>query len=281
MWITRLLNTFSVQFPPIHRGATLDYFLARILIFQSSELNCQALYTFNQVRASGFYLVLFLLHIQLVGWRCCSWTSEHQSLHSHVRAVLLNCFNCSSWVTEWLSGLKIYISLVYWYLSFSVIGPWFCKVSLLYPCRELALSGLLLGVQLKAEWVPGVGCQITQTNNRILATIFIYSMCFDLTVLLLNTYKLFGINGPGRSRLTHMVFADGLIYFIIAYGNPGFWLLAFYRADFRHRRFLANLIATVFMVLNLNQIMSVVFNVPAAVSGTVRGFFLALFGDVS
>jgi hypothetical protein len=33
--------------------------------------------------------------------------------------------------------------------------------------------------------------------------------------------------------------------------------------------FLANLIATVFMLLNLNSIMSVVFNVPAAIASTV------------
>lgn len=34
-------------------------------------------------------------------------------------------------------------------------------------------------------------------------------------------------------------------------------------------RFLANLLATVFMLLDLNQIMSVIFNVPAAVGSTV------------
>ena len=33
--------------------------------------------------------------------------------------------------------------------------------------------------------------------------------------------------------------------------------------------FLANLLATVFMLLNLNSIMSVIFNVPAAVASTV------------
>ncbi|KAF9528713.1 hypothetical protein CPB83DRAFT_929504 [Crepidotus variabilis] len=117
-------------------------------------------------------------------------------------------------------------------------------------------SLILQGVQLKASWVPGTGCVITETNNTILAAIFIYSMCFDLTVLLLNTYKLLGINASenarrvlGQSRLTKLVFADGLIFFMIA--------------------FLANLIATVFMLLNLNQIMTVIFNVPAAVFSTI------------
>lgn len=40
--------------------------------------------------------------------------------------------------------------------------------------------------------------------------------------------------------------------------------------------FLANLLATVFMLLNLNQIMSVIFNVPAAVFSTVCSFFIPL-----
>ncbi|KXN86499.1 hypothetical protein AN958_09971 [Leucoagaricus sp. SymC.cos] len=115
-------------------------------------------------------------------------------------------------------------------------------------------SLILQGIQLKASWVPGTGCIITETHNRILAAIFIYSMCFDLIVLLLNTYKLAGIRSGsegmlGKSRLAKLIFTDGLIYFILA--------------------FVANLIATVFMVLNMNQIMSVIFNVPAAVCSTI------------
>ena len=79
------------------------------------------------------------------------------------------------------------------------------------------------GVQLKAVWVDGAGCDITETNNKILIAIFIYSMCFDLIVLLLNTYKLIQLNAHapvsemfGQSRLTHMMWSDGLIYFLIA-----------------------------------------------------------------
>lgn len=77
---------------------------------------------------------------------------------------------------------------------------------------------------MKAKWVPGIGCVITSTNNKILAAIFIYSMCFDLIVLLLNMYKLIGIHwNPTtkqklvQSRLSQMIFSDGLIFFFIAY----------------------------------------------------------------
>ena len=95
-----------------------------------------------------------------------------------------------------------------------------------FPCKldfhSDRLIPLFIGVQVKAIWVAGVGCQITETNNKTLAAIFIYSMCFDFIVLLLTVYKLIGITSSpsreskGRGRLTHMIFTDGLIFFILA-----------------------------------------------------------------
>ncbi|KAG6812872.1 hypothetical protein H0H92_015800 [Tricholoma furcatifolium] len=111
----------------------------------------------------------------------------------------------------------------------------------------------LTGVTLKATWIDGTGCVITATDNKVLAATFVYSMCFDFVVLALNAYKLLdiGMKEPGltSSKIAKMIFEDGLIFFVVA--------------------FVANLLATVFMVLNLNQIMSVIFNVPAAVASTI------------
>ncbi|KAF9449812.1 hypothetical protein P691DRAFT_519345 [Macrolepiota fuliginosa MF-IS2] len=109
-------------------------------------------------------------------------------------------------------------------------------------------SLLLHGILLTAQWVEGTGCVIATTNNRILAISFIYSMVFDLTVLCLTAYKLL-YPKTGRSRLVELIFSDGLIYFLIA--------------------FLANLIATIFMLLNLNPVMSIIANVPAAIASTI------------
>ncbi|KAJ7468091.1 hypothetical protein FB451DRAFT_1092582 [Mycena latifolia] len=110
-------------------------------------------------------------------------------------------------------------------------------------------SLILQGVLLKAVWSPEQNtCLISGTNNTILAATFTYSMCFDLVVFVLNAYKL-GIKRRGSSKLSKMIFKDGLIFFFIA--------------------FLANLVATVFMILNLNQIMNVIFNVPAAIASTI------------
>ncbi|KNZ78657.1 hypothetical protein J132_10762 [Termitomyces sp. J132] len=94
-------------------------------------------------------------------------------------------------------------------------------------------SLILQGVNLSVIWVDSTGCVITWTNNKILAATFVYSMCFDLVVLALNAYKLLDINAKEKgfmsSRIAKMIFEDGLIYFVIA--------------------FLANLLATVFMIV--------------------------------
>ena len=71
------------------------------------------------------------------------------------------------------------------------------------------------GILLKAQWVPGQGCAITHTNTTILAATFIYSMCFDLIILILTCIKLRKPGGQ-RSQLMNMLFKDGLIYFFIA-----------------------------------------------------------------
>ncbi|KAF8127813.1 hypothetical protein K438DRAFT_917635 [Mycena galopus ATCC 62051] len=109
-------------------------------------------------------------------------------------------------------------------------------------------SLLLHAILLKATWDPVQGCVITSTDNRLLAATFIYGMSFDFIVLCLTTYKLLFPTG-GKSRLVSLIFNDGLIYFVIA--------------------FLSNLLGTIFMLLNLNPVMSIVANVPAAIASTV------------
>jgi hypothetical protein len=52
--------------------------------------------------------------------------------------------------------------------------------------RVLYLAGILL----KAAYIPGQGCAITETDSKLLAATFIYTMAFDFTVLTLTTWKL-------------------------------------------------------------------------------------------
>ncbi|KAG1730802.1 uncharacterized protein EDB91DRAFT_1239011 [Suillus paluster] len=126
-------------------------------------------------------------------------------------------------------------------LSLRTIAIWSQNTSIVILLVLIIIghwSLILQGVLLTATWLPDVGCAITYSNTTILAATFIYSMCFDFC----------GTNGA-PTRLVRMLFSDGLIYFFIA--------------------FVSNLIATTMMVLNLNAIMSVIFNVPAAIASTI------------
>ncbi|TRM62232.1 hypothetical protein BD626DRAFT_404195 [Schizophyllum amplum] len=136
-------------------------------------------------------------------------------------------------------------------LSLRTMAIWSQKWFIVIPlvCVILAHWSLLLhGILLKATYVPGTGCVITQTDSKILAATFIYTMTFDFTVLCLTAWKLIFPAG-GRSRLISLIFNDGLIYFVVA--------------------FVANLIATIFMLLDLNPVMSIIANVPAAIASTI------------
>ncbi|KAF7326056.1 hypothetical protein MKEN_00456500 [Mycena kentingensis (nom. inval.)] len=136
-------------------------------------------------------------------------------------------------------------------LSLRTIAVWNQRWFIWAPLTAVIIahwSLLLHGVLLKAAWVPGQGCIITSTDSRLLAITFIYSMAFDFTVLSLTAWKLVFPTG-GRSRLVSLIFNDGLIFFIIA--------------------FLSNLVATIFMLVNLNPVMSIIANVPAAIFSTI------------
>ncbi|KAK0458818.1 uncharacterized protein EV420DRAFT_1678962 [Desarmillaria tabescens] len=141
-------------------------------------------------------------------------------------------------------------------LSLRTIAVWSRSLWVVIPLVVVIMghwSLLLHGVLLKAEWTSEGGCAITSTDNKLLAVTFIYSMAFDFTVLMLTGWKLVfrapSATRVGRSMLVTLIFGDGLIYFVIA--------------------FLANLLATIFMLLNLNAVMSIIANVPAAVASTI------------
>jgi len=96
------------------------------------------------------------------------------------------------------------------------IGLFFYTVSQISTVASLKnVNYVDSGVLLKAIWVPGQGCVIIETDSKILAATFIYSMVFDFIVLFLTAFKL--LYPPnGRSKLVELIFNDGLIYFVIA-----------------------------------------------------------------
>lgn len=153
------------------------------------------------------------------------------------------------------------------------MAVWKNEVKVLCPLVVLILghwSLLLHGVLISATWIDGQGCVITSTDNTLLATSFVYTMALDLIVLCLTSWKL-GMPRE-RSMLAKTVFSDGVVYFIVAYAK--YCVLSPLRqcnddASFLLNSFLANMIATAFMLLDLNAVMSIIANVPAAVISTV------------
>ena len=99
------------------------------------------------------------------------------------------------------------------------MAVWGMKWYIVGPLVAICLgqwSLLLHGVFVNAKWIPGEGCVITSTGSKLLSVTFIYTMSFDLVVLLLTASKLGRASMP-KSRLVNMIFADGLYFFIIAY----------------------------------------------------------------
>jgi len=109
------------------------------------------------------------------------------------------------------------VILGHWSLIIFQGAPFPCKLDF----HSDGLIALFIGVEVKSIWIPEVGCWVIEAHNNFLVAILIYSMCFDFIVLLLNIYKLIGVKSSpsrdlqGRGRLTHLIFTDGLIFFIL------------------------------------------------------------------
>nr|GAT59248.1 predicted protein [Mycena chlorophos] len=225
-WATSLPFDFDYIFGRrVFRWPMIFYFLNRycllfaligiaIALNVTTEINCQSLYTANQVFGNA-----------AIGLA---------SINFSLRTIAV-------WNQRWFIWVP---------LTAVIMGHWSLLLHGKFrSCCSRLVPHARIGVLLKAEWVPDEGgCVITSTSNRILAITFIYSMAFDLTVLILTAWKLL-FPAARRSRLVSLIFNDGLIYFVIA--------------------FLSNLLATIFMLLNLNAVMSIIANVPAAIASTI------------
>lgn len=126
------------------------------------------------------------------------------------------------------------------------------------PLVVLSLGqwGILLhGIStVQATWVDlptgGGSCVVTAAPQVFLQLLYIYTMAFDLIVLVLSTIGLVFAPGRNRSGLYNLLVRDGLVFFIVA--------------------FTSNTVAVVLILLNLNPIMNIIASVPAAaVSCTV------------
>ncbi|KAF8580397.1 hypothetical protein K439DRAFT_1662805 [Ramaria rubella] len=164
-----------------------------IALNATSELNCQALYTFNQFAgnaAIGLASTLFMLRTIAV------W---HRSYYATVPLVII------------------------------CLGQW-----------AILLRGM---TQVIAVWNPIANqCVVTASGKTFLDLIYFYTMSFDLTVLILTSIGLY--LSPARFSLWKLLFSDGIIFFIVAT--------------------VSNTFPAVFIALNLNAVMNIMFTAPAA-----------------
>ncbi|KAG8994081.1 hypothetical protein FRB90_000538 [Tulasnella sp. 427] len=166
--------------------------------------------------------------------------------------------NCQAlYVFNQLMG-NIAIATASTLLMLRTIAIWSRNLIVVVPLVLLALGqwGILLHgvITVHAQWSDvAKSCVVTDTLPIFLDLIYVYTMGYDLLVLLVSSIGL--IRTTGRSDLWSLLFQDGIVYFIVAFS--------------------ANCVATVFLLLDLNPAMNIMATVPAAVASSVvacRGF---------
>lgn len=163
-----------------------------------SEVNCNALYTFNSF--------------------CGNMAILAASTTLMLRTIAL-----------WERSLKVVIPV-----GILCLGHW-----------GLLWYGMFI---VSATWDPQAGaCAVDKTNHIFLSINLLYTMAFDLTVLVLTMTSLF--RSEGRSGLWKMLFKDGLVYFLVTAG--------------------ANTLPAILNLLNLNTSMNVIATVPAATVASI------------
>jgi len=159
--------------------------------------------------------------------------------------------NCQALYTFLAFGGQAMIAFASINLAIRTMALWFQSPYVVVPlCILLAgqWAVLMQGVVIKAYWDPAQGCVASATKSSILTATFIYSICIDSIVFLLSAWKL-ALPRYTRTRLMDLMFKDGLVYFLLAS--------------------LANIPAAVFISLQLNPVMNIIFCIPAAMMSTI------------
>jgi hypothetical protein len=184
----------------LNRYFFLFFFIGlAISLNATSEINCQALYTF----------------LQIMGVMCLGLATMNLSIRC---------------ITIWGQNRKVAGGL-----GVLIITHWVV---------------LMNAIKIVAVWVPGSGCVIIKTPTTMYTAGYVFAMSIDFIVLVLTLYRLGFNSGNGpQSRLANRLVHDGVVYFVIA--------------------FVANVAATVMMVLDLNPILAVITAVPASMTASI------------
>ncbi|KAF9522118.1 hypothetical protein CPB83DRAFT_823171 [Crepidotus variabilis] len=158
--------------------------------------------------------------------------------------------NCQVGYTFLLLTMHISLGLTNITFAIRTVAIWSQSLYIIVSLSSLILGqwGLIIFQTTKVSITkrPGGGCiPMTTYQNWILA-IFLYSLFVDSVVIVLTTWKLRVMIGVHTATYTHIIFRQGVGYFLIA--------------------FCFNLLAIVFMILDLNFAVEGAFNTTALVT---------------
>ncbi|KAI0081513.1 hypothetical protein K474DRAFT_1671729 [Panus rudis PR-1116 ss-1] len=142
--------------------------------------------------------------------------------------------------SKWIVGLIIVLTLGHWSL-------------------------ILHGPITRTSRRPTGECIIEHVQINFLAANFIYSMAYDLVILLLTAYKITRFTNGRYRGVIRVLFQDGLVFFLST--------------------FLANLVAAIALIIHMSPTLNVFFNQPAvtcssiAATRAIRGLTLYVSRD--
>jgi len=161
-------------------------------------------------------------------------------------AALYICIQVFANMSLGLAGINLALrTMAIWNMSRSVVMP----LALIIAGHLSLLLLSAIGIPLRATWIEGRGCS-ANSDSILMLTTLIYTICFNLGVLVLTAWGLaFKFGKKRSSRVATLIFKDGLIFFIAA--------------------FLVDIIAVVFIVLDMNPIMLTLANVLPTTLSTI------------
>ncbi|KAF8332752.1 uncharacterized protein EI90DRAFT_2917914 [Cantharellus anzutake] len=133
-------------------------------------------------------------------------------------------------------------------LMLRTIAIWSHKHAITIPLVVLSLGQWAILFHVKSSWSEvSHACVVTGTKPAFIDLIYLYTMSFDFVVMVASVVGL--LYTGGRSSLWILLFKQGVVYFVVA--------------------FTANLIPAVFLLLDLNPIMNIMFTIPAATATSI------------
>ncbi|KAG8956350.1 hypothetical protein FRC04_004431 [Tulasnella sp. 424] len=231
-------------------------------IFQKLMLVCVGLYGWEVILTLPYDLSIFMgkrkFKYPMVFYFACRYSLFFSLIGINIALNSTTKMNCQAlYVFNQLLG-NIAIATASTLLMLRTIAVWSRNLKVVIPLCILSLGqwGILLHgvITVRASWSDvAKACVVTDTVPVFLDLIYVYTMAYDLLVLLVSSIGL--IRTSGRSDLWSLLFQDGIVYFVVA--------------------FTANCVATVFLLLDLNPAMNIIATVPAAVASSIvacRGF---------